>query len=646
MSDIQKYAINMLKDLGSRDFKLPSITEFSRTIILPDSGEYFNPDSKPFIKPIFEAFDNPDVTEIWATGCTQSGKTTAMFVLPVIYTICVLNENAGIAVPSKPMGMDKWDRDLLPILKSSQYSHLLSNFSLSLYNTNSVKFNNGRFLKWFLGSAKNDASRAGYTVRSIFFTEASQFGGGISSSEEGNLFSQICSRTHRFGNSRKILAEGTPTLESGIVWHTIKNITTDSRIQYKCPQCKEFSTYDKSTYIIPTDVKKDDYAGFVNNCYYACPLCQYRITEDDRKIMLKNGVIKHNRPDAKKKMGISWGAFDNDFWSLELIAEYAYTAFVDPDQEKAQRYFSQHIMGTPYVPTIEDILDLDSRTDPYSITEKSIDDTFQQYEIPDQCSPHLSVGIDVQSKWGLVYTVCAGDNNANIYTIDYGKVSVDWDNGGELSIQRSVKELLELVSTTTYTYKSKKITPSVYLIDRGYLPDTLRGAITTEMKTKNIILCKGFGNSVQTTNAKLTKSSDPYYSFVDNGYKNIDHDVDREKEYLRNRMLTTGESTGKFLLFRRNTKEHLTFIKQLLSEYQVYDEVKNKWKWTNDYRNNHYLDSTILSILGLRVLQREAKINITFADDPIMNITPEENKKQVYKPVNQTIIKRKSRRIW
>lgn len=594
---------NLLMDLVNRDYIIPDIHTYFENLKHPETDEQFNIDSQPFIKPIFDAFMDDKYNEIWITGCVQSGKTLIGYVIPILYSITQLRENIIVASPDKKMAMDKWQKDLVPLLESTPDSNLVDNFELSLYNTNSIQLTNGRFIKFLLASSKTDAAKAGYTSRILYITEASTFGGAVGTSEEGNIFQQMKSRTLRYGNKRKIVAEGTPTIESGIVWHTINKLSSNTKLYYNCPKCGVETRFRKENYVFNEELK-DKPIEFKKSCGFECNNCKHIITDEERNIMLKNPIIKNDNEDTNI-FGISWGAFDNSFWDLNIIAEQVYTAFVDPDQEKSQRYLSQHIFGEPYIPNEGELEVISDNHDPMKVLEKvnTNNDKYNQYIIPDDYNNHISVGIDVGTNFGINYTVVATNNNADIHVVDYGIKDVDFTNYGEMGIKNSLIELIDYIHSGIYYHNDNKIKPVTICIDRGYKDIIVEAAASQFAKTDyNLYLCKGFGNSKKKT--YNFKPNETFRIKVENGYKYIDTDCDYFKRYLRNRILSSDNTEyGRFRLFNRNHKEHKTFIKHLIAEYEIMDEKTGKMIWESKNRMNHFFDSTYMSILGLKIME-------------------------------------------
>ena len=107
-----------------------------------------------------------------ATGPTQSGKTLACFVIPLLYHLFEIRETVICGLPDIDMAMDKWSVDILPVIEQSQYRELLPTKGSGSRGgrVESIPFRNGATLK-FMSGGGGDKSRAGFTSRVMVITE-------------------------------------------------------------------------------------------------------------------------------------------------------------------------------------------------------------------------------------------------------------------------------------------------------------------------------------------------------------------------------------------------------------------------------------------------------------------------------------------
>src|SRR5262245_31051967 len=97
-------------------------------IVIPEgpfAGRRFRCSRQPYTGLWFDAVDAGLWCRYVATGPTQSGKTLACFIVPLLYHLFELQETVICGVPDMDMAGDKWRQDILPVIERSRYRDLL-----------------------------------------------------------------------------------------------------------------------------------------------------------------------------------------------------------------------------------------------------------------------------------------------------------------------------------------------------------------------------------------------------------------------------------------------------------------------------------------------------------------------------------------
>lgn len=357
---------------------LRSLKQFAREeIILPDdggpySGEPYDPTFQPYADILFDEIDSGNWSEIYVTGPTQSGKTLASFVIPLVYVVAELQKNVAVGIPIGEMVNDKWQVDLLPVLKASPFlSRLIPTKgpgSPGNRVVDHVTLANGVTIK-FMTRGGSDASKAAFTASRVIVTEAAAWSQGVSTSKEADPLAQLRGRTRsrsRFDENQKIdsdrqmLVEGTVTVPGDLPWK-MKAHSSDSRLVCPCVHCKEY-----------VQIEKENFGGFESSpteldaakdgCFF-CPNCGEEINEEQRVEMVHKVKLIHKGQTISKAGKISgerpktsvlffrWSAFHNLFLKISDLAADAWkVAQYEPDtpeRDEAEKEENQQIWCKP-----------------------------------------------------------------------------------------------------------------------------------------------------------------------------------------------------------------------------------------------------------------------------------------------------------
>ena len=191
-------------------------------IIIPDgphAGRRFRCDRQPYTRLWFDAVDTGLWNRCVATGPTQSGKTLACFVIPLLYHLFEVAETVICGLPDMDMAADKWREDILPALERSRYRDLFPQRGGGSRGgrVESLQFTNGATLK-FMSGGGGDKSRAGFTSRVVAITETDGMDQPAGSSRESDKITQLEARTRAYGARKRIYMECTVSTEEGRTW--------------------------------------------------------------------------------------------------------------------------------------------------------------------------------------------------------------------------------------------------------------------------------------------------------------------------------------------------------------------------------------------------------------------------------------------
>ncbi|MEZ6152364.1 MAG: phage terminase large subunit family protein [Pirellulaceae bacterium] len=168
-------------------------------IVLPSgpfAGSRFRCHRQPYTGLWFDQVDSGQFSRFVATGPTQSGKTIACFVIPLLYHLFEQGETVICGLPDMDMATDKWREDLLPIIERSKYRDQLPKQGSGSRGglVQSLQFRNGATLK-FMSGGGGDKSRAAFTSRVVVITETDGMDEPGRNSRESDKISQLIART-------------------------------------------------------------------------------------------------------------------------------------------------------------------------------------------------------------------------------------------------------------------------------------------------------------------------------------------------------------------------------------------------------------------------------------------------------------------
>lgn len=594
--------------------KYRSMREFAEQEIViptgPFANQYFRTERQPFARHWFAACADPQWKEIVATGPSQTGKTLLCFVTPILYHLFELNQDVIAAVPDQDMVMDKWARDIEPVMSKTRYAALMPATGTGSRGGKAlaIRFHNGTWLR-FLTAGGKDKSRAGFTAPIIAMTETDGFDTRVSTSDEADKITQIEARLRAFlaDGSWRIYKECTLTTEEGHTWRRYSEGTA-SKLMLRCPHCGQFSQPEREHFVgwQHTDNELDamDAASFV------CPQCGETWTEHDRvkanqdSILLHRGqVIEDGRVvgDVPRTttLGFRWSAVNNLLLSTASLARDEFNASRAEDEDNEERRMCQFVWAIPYRPKDEVQVSLT----PDMIARRNAGTP--RGAVPDGAA--VTVGVDV-NKAVLHWTAIAWTTDSRGIVIDYGKTGCKADElGFNIAIQHALKHLHDKLGTlwTKADYRQ------VYVDSRWETDAVIAGVKALGDKRWRPFFGLGQGHwskRTYTHPAQRTKQDvwvgERCYERVQPQHRAIAMFADANfwKTWLHGRIALDESQEGAITLFSSmDPGEHSQFAKHLTAEKesQVFERGRGYIKqWDAIRAANHWLDSTYMACVG------------------------------------------------
>ena len=409
----------------------------------PFEGQLFAVRRQPFVSLLWKEMQSPRWSEVWVTGCVQSGKTLMAFVIPLVYMIVELKKSPIAAIPDGTMVSDKWSVDVEPVFKANrEFEELLpvkGPGSKGGAPKTYVKLTNGYQIK-FMTRGGSDQSKAGYTAPYIVVTEAAGWSHGTETSKESAPIDQIRGRAMasakfdedgNVASNSMMVVEGTVTDEDDLPLSEWP-LTTQSRIACKCPHCSEFVTPERE-HLKGWKGAADELEAAAS-AHFVCPSCEHVLTSDDRREMNRtdngNAILLHHGQKVvdgevvgdvpgTTKFAFRWNAFNNlfkppaDYGAMEWEASQLEEG--TDKWETAEKRLCQQVWVIPFVP---------KRLALSRINAKTV--RRRQLEIPSMVVPkdtiYLIQGVDV-GMWTCHYVSLAFTSRGTIHIPTYGGVN-------------------------------------------------------------------------------------------------------------------------------------------------------------------------------------------------------------------------------
>jgi phage terminase large subunit GpA-like protein len=377
---------------------------------------------------------------------------------------------------------------------------------------------------------------------------------------------------------------------------------TQSYIEARCPHCDQYVFMDRENLHGWQECQSDVEADA--SAYFACPTCGARWSDRDRD----NAMMQGRCVDAKDSLTWSfrWNGANNLFLSSGDLGVAEWKAkYQSSDQQSAERELCQFYWGRPYKPIAQhgELVAADIKTDP---------DRIERAEVP-AWADFLVAGCDV-GRWEVHWSLMAWTVTGRSHLVDYGISECPTDDVGE---ERGIEIALNKIDDRLNAGYAKRgestpMIPAIRCIDTRYLPDTV---IRFCRSHRGWWPCQGFGVSQQrfgavsagkyTTPSKsgqnVLQIGEEYHVLRDSrGRDVVQHNVDWGKLYVHRALQAPTDDPRAMTLFSVSSEnEHYKFIRHVTAERLQL--VEGSYKWVQERKQNHYLDSTVLAMLAARI---------------------------------------------
>lgn len=607
----------------------------------PYKGEAFRVETQPFVGLFLREVDSGRWNRIAATGPSQSGKTLACYVLPVLYHLFGLGETVCAGLPTMAMAHDKWCEDFLPVIEASPaLARLLPDIGEGSRGgtvKTRVKFRNGATLR-FLSGGGSDKGRAGFSSRVLAVTEVDGLDESGETSREADKLSQMEARLRAFlrVGAREYL-ECTVSIPRGRIWQEYTH-GTRSRIVRPCPKCGAWVTPEREHLVgwHEADNEEDARAWAA----WACPACEEHWTEAERYEANLRAVLAHHGQEVTDsgtvtgkapKVGtfsFRWSAVDNHFLAAGDVAVDEWKGQRAFDRENAEKRLRQFVFCIPYEPPNVDLAPLDVEA---VVRRKG--------RLRKGIAPGDTVGVTIGVDTGkrrLHWVAIAWLPTGGGHVLEYGEQPVDAEKLGTYrGLLAALGELRNYLTPGWPTETNTMVHADQVWIDARYYEHTqavveyCRAANgKTRLGMERWRPCMGYGERRPgTTRYTGPKALTEEVLYIGPGYHLSVNPAagclfahvngDQWKTILHERLSVPEAESGAIVLYDSpDPREHAELVRHLAAEER--EEVKTEGRgeivvWTRLHRENHYLDAAYYAttagdlVLALKRIQRPAR---------------------------------------
>ncbi len=617
-----------------RPRRLRSMRRFAEEEIVIPSGPYegrrFRCDRQPYTGLWFDAIDSGRWNRFVATGPTQSGKTLAAFVIPVVYHLFEIGETVILGLPDMDMAADKWREDLLPVIEQSRFRDLLPSAGGGSRGgrVESMQFRSGPTLK-FMSGGGGDKSRAGFTSRVLVVTETDGMDKPGGTSRESDKITQLEARTRAFGSRKRVYLECTVSTESGRTWQEYLN-GSHSRIVLPCPACHAWVTPEREHLTGWQGAASQ--AAARSTSAFACPACgevwseQQRVAANAAGRLLHHGqeidadgVVTGDAP-ATDTLGFRWSAVNNLFTTAGDIGAEEWRASRSTNEETAERELLQFVWCRPTAPTKLAQTQLNEN----ELAARMID--LPRGVLP-QGTACVTIGVDI-GKFLIHWVAVAWAPNPTVgHILDYGRMEVPSESMAlEQAILIALKELKESFMEgwpVGNAGAEQRLQPAQVWIDAGFMTPVVYEFCRGSGERFRPAVGRGASQQYRGEHYNRPKQTGSTVKLIGEGYHAawlpaerlylLELDADHWKRWVHQRLTTPLGRPGALTLFRAQPNEHLSLAKHLTAEAKTEEFIAGKGvvvKWELVRRANHWFDALYNACAaghgcGVRLVQEE-----------------------------------------
>ncbi len=616
---------------AARPRQIRDMLEWARdTLRIPDgpfANQSYDPDTQPFSRIWLEQLCKDEYYRRVFIGPQQCGKTFNAFGIPTLYSLFELKETTLCGVPDLAMVNDKWEVDLLPMIRSSEYADLLPTAGAGSGGgrvKDMIKFRNGAVLRFMTGGG-GDKSRAGFTTRILNVTEIDGFDSAGATSREADKLSQLEGRVGAFGDAfgvkPYVTFECTLTDEDGRSWREY-SAGTESRLAMPCPHCEQYVSLGRDDLVGWQDAGTIVRARALS--HFVCYECKSPWTDAERKEAAKYSVLVHagqlidgggnvtGEAKETETLGFRVSAVDNMFKTMGDLGVAEWKAARDPNEENAERVMRQWWWAIPTQKAKQDDLPL---------SKDAI--MHRQGKLPRRVVLDSAIVYGVGVDLGKHFAHFCGsglDDAMGGVLADYGVLEVQSASLGERrGIAAVIDQSVDVFMQGTVTQSGHTMQLGALLIDAGNWTDDVLDVVNKwKRKGVPIYASKGFGASERYGNAMYSKPKSMRESrrnpFIGrwcheeiaqrgpNSPYMLKFDADAWKtDSAESLSLDIGEAGSVVLFPVANEREHARFANHITAEKKVEEFKVGKAPvvyWERVRRENHYFDAYTLSRLA------------------------------------------------
>lgn len=479
----------------------------------PLAGQMLKLDAQPWTRLWLNEVDSMNYVFHVLVALVQGGKTLFGWVLPTMYHLFERGESVTCVVPQMDMAFDKWNDDLLPILKASRFAHLMPVTGVGTKGgkeLKSVTFLNGATLK-FVGASGSDATRSGFTTRVAVLTEVNKYK-TLSTSKEAGPIAQIFGRLQAHEMMRmRIYMECTVDESVGEIWTRFLGGTA-CQIKMPCPKCGKHVGLEREN--LHGWQQAPDELAAREMAHYVCPACEAAWTEEERKQANRRGVLVARGQEVdpngtvvgEKPRTLTFSMRVNIANSLlKPTADIGWEEFDaknNPDDDgKKEKALQQFKWVMPWGGEAEhEGIKPDIVASRLSGIDRGV--------LPEDVET-LVVQIDIHQKWHVWTLLATSPHNVRSY-IDYG-ISLNPDPrvvGPEQAIRRGLELLADDLETREYiTDQGRVVYLDLGLVDGGYYQNVALEFVTARAGLWRLV--KGQGKDEKQVKLDANKYKKP-----------------------------------------------------------------------------------------------------------------------------------------
>ncbi len=534
------------------------------------SGKWSN-NITPYLNDIMDAFNDPDIREIYFCKPTQVGGTEALINM-ICYIISESPAPTMIVYPSDDLAKEISNNRLKPAFR------MIPQIKRAFYE-NSSKELELRFktMRVYLQGAGSPAKLASKPIKYLFFDEIDKMGGA--SKKEASPFNLALERTKTYRGQSKVYACSTPTLRTNYIWNLHDNADAVLHYFVPCPYCGEMIELKfKQIRFDPDPEKTMSPYDRAKTSVYVCQECGCEITDQQKPAMLRAGKwqpVKRRGVGRPKTVGFWLNSLYSVFLTWADIAEEYLKSYQDPE---LLQNFVNSWLAEPWE-------DTKLKTDESLVLDRQT--SVPQYQVPDWAQ-FLTGGVDVQ-KSSYYWTIRAWGNHITSQNIAHGQAT-------------TFDEIADVMNTYFEKENGERMVVELCLVDSGYEADETYNFCLTNSDWA--MASKGSSNPMQShyrismVNNTASKAYGTPLVILDTG---------KYKDMIAARMRKEN-GIGAWMVYKDCDAE---YAEQVTAEQKVAvrkgGKTTQEWVQKASHNNNHYLDTEVYAlaaadILGVRML--------------------------------------------